>query len=359
MTDPRTAIQKLRHRAADLSDDLDALEALLAVDIPSSLNKIRFITEKVLQRLCKNHSVSWGQAEPTLERMIGPLIAADYIPKSIALHVRTIQTNTSPGSHYQDVPLSNSHVAIAQNALIEFVEWYYQQAEGKPAHSEPKKFLVGAPRISRRPLWLALAAAFCLACAGLVTFLVSKRPQENTPTNKREAAKVGSEPNKPEIGGRTPETKSGVADEGNPLASAKHPKGLLVELLSIKADTSEKLVIRWRYTNQTKQVVELVKEEGPFAVPLRSSETWLFYNDVHYREGRPEGATDLRQNILKDSDGKYEATPVRKGVKIGAGQTFEVWAKFPLPSRKVETISVHLADIEPFDDVRVPFTPSK
>jgi hypothetical protein len=356
MTVPRRTIQQLKQKVSDLSDDLDALEALLDVDIPSSLNKIRFITEKVLQRLCKKHAVSWGQAEPTLERMIGPLVAAECIPKAIALHVRTIQTNTSPGSHYQDVPLSPSHVAIAQNALVEFLQWYYEQSEGKPPTPELKKPAAGALRAPRRPLWLAAVAALCLLCVGLVALLILNRRQEIVPAGKHEPGPARSEP---ETLGKAPETKPAVADDGKPLAAAERPKGLLVELMSVKADKSEKLVIRWRYTNRGKQPIELVKGDGPFAVPLRSSASWLFYNDVHYQEGKAGGATAARQNILKDSDGKYEATPVRNGVTIGAGETFEVWARFPLPRRPVETITVQLPDIEPFEDVPFRFTPNK
>lgn len=354
MTVPRSTIQQLKHKVSDLSDDLDALEVLLKVDIPSSLNKIRFITEKILQRICKNHAVSWGQAEPTLERMIGPLIAADCIPKSIALYVRTIQTNTSPGSHYQDVPLSDSHVAIAQNALVEFLQWHYEQAEGKPTPSAPKEPPVGARRTSWRPSRLAAAAAFCLVGVGLAAFLIWNRRHEITPAGKREP-----EPAKPEVLVKTAEIKPTAVDDGKPLAAAKHPKGLLVELMSVKADKSERLVVRWRYTNQGRQPIELVQGDGPFAIPLRDSASWLFYNDVHYQEDKAESATTLRHNIRKDSGGRYEATPVYKGVKIGAGGTFEVWAKFALPNRNAETITVQLPDIEPFDNVPFRFTANK
>src|ERR1051326_4795091 len=102
MTDQRRQLQGLKIKLANLSADLESLEYLLEVDISSALNKVRFITEKVLYNLCTKKSISWGQAEPTLERMIGPLLSAGVIPKSIAIHVRTIQTNTSPGSHYQE-----------------------------------------------------------------------------------------------------------------------------------------------------------------------------------------------------------------------------------------------------------------
>lgn len=117
-------LHELRKTVAECCEEIESLEQLLQVDIPSSLNKIRFIAEKVLHTLCVRHAITWGQAEATLERMLGPLISQGVIPKNISVHVRTIQANSSPGSHYQESALSPSHAIIAQQALVEFLEWY-------------------------------------------------------------------------------------------------------------------------------------------------------------------------------------------------------------------------------------------
>jgi hypothetical protein len=115
----------------DLAEDLLALEQL-QVDVPSALNKIRYITEKVLHTVCVRGNVGWGQAEPTLERMLGPAVAGGLLPRSVAIHARTIQTNTSPGSHYQESALSESHAAIARQALAELLGWYAAWPDGRP-----------------------------------------------------------------------------------------------------------------------------------------------------------------------------------------------------------------------------------
>jgi hypothetical protein len=168
MTPIRNDLRRLKEKAADLAGDLRALEALVGIDdVPSSLNKIRFITEKVLQSLCKKYDVAWGQAEPTLERMIGPLVSAERIPKNVAVHVRTIQTNTSPGSHFQTSALSQAHVRIAENALVEFLEWWCRDSEGIDVE------LVGpddaGPGTSRRRTAsrLLLATAILAVCLAL------------------------------------------------------------------------------------------------------------------------------------------------------------------------------------------------
>jgi hypothetical protein len=111
----------------DLREDLDALQKLSELDIPSALNKIRFITEKVLHTLCTLNKVDWGQAEPTLERMLGPLVSTKCIRKDIGIHLRTIQSITSPGSHYQEARLATSHLDTAFIALAGFLEWYSKQ----------------------------------------------------------------------------------------------------------------------------------------------------------------------------------------------------------------------------------------
>jgi hypothetical protein len=129
----RILLPDLGRVPADVSEEIRSLERLSQGDVPSILNKIRFITEKVLYNLCVRSETSWGQADPTVERMLGPLVARGVIPRNVAVHVRTIQINASPGSHYQESALTRRHAVIAQEALMEFLEWYAQQ----PASSQP------------------------------------------------------------------------------------------------------------------------------------------------------------------------------------------------------------------------------
>ena len=123
----RISQQQVRQIAAAcrmVAEDLHVLQSLFSVDIPSALNKIRYVTEKILHILCTTSGTNCGEGEPTVERMIGPLTAEGVLPKSVAIHVRTVQANTSPGSHFQPSMLSEAHALIAEQALFELIEWF-------------------------------------------------------------------------------------------------------------------------------------------------------------------------------------------------------------------------------------------
>jgi CheY-like chemotaxis protein len=124
MSDIRQRLQAQGARLPELTEDLRALDRLFDTDVQSALNKVRVVAVKVLYRLCTAHGVSWGSAEPTLERMLGPLVSSGVLPKHVAVHVRTVQAHANFGSHFQESPPSPAHLSIAVNALAEFLTWY-------------------------------------------------------------------------------------------------------------------------------------------------------------------------------------------------------------------------------------------
>jgi tetratricopeptide (TPR) repeat protein len=193
MNDASRRLKLLEAKVEDLSSDIEMLRALLDRDHQSALNKMRYVTEKVLHRLCQQHAVTWGSGEPTLENMIGPLLAKRVIPKSVAIHVRTVQTNTSPGSHYQESPLGATHVLVAQMALVDFLEWYHGGAESSPATSKdsapalPSMTDVSASRKSRVPL-IAAGAVVSVAVVGGIIWFASKRDAALSAAPAKESA---------------------------------------------------------------------------------------------------------------------------------------------------------------------------
>ena len=153
---------------------------------------MRYVTEKVLHRLCSSHGVTWGKGEPTLERMIGPLLAQGVIPKNIGIHVRTIQTNASPGSHYQESSLSSAHVQVAQIALLDFLEWFYvQQEHGElPALPQQTAPSPATPAVRRTR---AGAIALTLGILLVVAVFASVALRTRTPTGPRAGVVLGVE----------------------------------------------------------------------------------------------------------------------------------------------------------------------
>ncbi len=135
-------LDRLERSLDEQASDLRLVRSYLA-DPHATLNKVRYITEGVLHRLCKQHGISWGKAEPTLENMFGPLVAGGVVPKNIGIHLRTIQTNASPGSHFQETPLTASHVNIALLALVDVLEWLLDEREPQLPAAAPRR----APRI--------------------------------------------------------------------------------------------------------------------------------------------------------------------------------------------------------------------
>ena len=197
MADIDERIRVLEEHVESLADDLRVLRTLVEHDHASALNKMRYITEKVLHHLCTDNDVKWGKADPTLERMIGPLVAKKIIPKNVAIHVRTIQTNASPGSHFQEEALTSTHVLIAQVALVDFLEWHAREplklgdsipsAASVPAAKRKK----AEPSGEGRPPWLVPAAVGAVVVAGVAAFVLLNDDGDET---EETTSVAGTEP---------------------------------------------------------------------------------------------------------------------------------------------------------------------
>ncbi len=227
-------LEKLGRDLPDLASDLRVLRGLLKEDTQSALNKMRFVVERALHDLSKTNDVSWGKQEPTVENMIGPLVAAKVIPRNVAIHVRTVQTNASPGSHFQEAPLDDAHVEVAKLALVQFLEWYRStkpEAAASPATSTDDAALakteVAVPRSTgdasvqtivasavkaehRRPPYVMIGAA--LALVGGAAWFVGVR---QTP------APGAGAPTTPSAAMGTPDTTS--SSSAAPAGSLREP----------------------------------------------------------------------------------------------------------------------------------------
>lgn len=193
-------LTRLERATDQLASDLRTLRQLAIQDHASALNKIRYLTEKVLHRLCSEHHVSWGEREPTLENMIGPLVAHGVVPRNVALHVRTIQSNASPGSHYQAQPLSVAHVEIATLALIEFLEWALEQPQEETPAAQERA--AATPPRARRTRWIVPSAAALIVVAAVLFTVQRDRPPP---------ARPAAAPANPGAAGDAPAARESVA----------------------------------------------------------------------------------------------------------------------------------------------------
>ena len=176
-------LEHLETKLAHFSKDLKVLQQLHSIQDPQAqLNKIRYISEGILQLLCKRYDVGWGKSEPTLERMIGPLRAKKILPAPIASHLRSIQSTTSPGSHYQMDKLSDSHVQIAMLALIELLDWYLSEIDEGESNPDVHLTQEDISPFKRNVLtkWYMLAMLLAIG----IVYTVAFRTPSNHPSHK-------------------------------------------------------------------------------------------------------------------------------------------------------------------------------
>jgi len=127
-------LKRLEKLMKDFREEIKVIISHSRIDIQTTLNKIRYTVEKMMYKLCEKNETFPGKQETTIENMIGPLVSAKIIPKSIGSHIRTIQNYTSPGSHYnKDVP-NNTQLLICMPALLEIMDWYVKLSGDEYSH---------------------------------------------------------------------------------------------------------------------------------------------------------------------------------------------------------------------------------
>jgi hypothetical protein len=143
------------------------------------------------------------------------------------------------------------------------------------------------------------------------------------------------------------------ADEPKPLATAKHPTGLIVEVLSATADdTVDKVKVVWRYRNPTKKGIRLVEPKSPFAVAGPPPHK-AFFDEIHYSSGKLSKMESYRHGVVRTVDGKYyDATDIRRlGILVPVGGSYEVFARFSKPVVKTDTIHLQLPEVSTFENL--------
>jgi hypothetical protein len=147
-------------------------------------------------------------------------------------------------------------------------------------------------------------------------------------------------------------------EAANPLATAKHENGLIVEILEVKADSNELLTIRWRYRNATNKNIELfaATPPAPWARNAPRNIPYHFYPAIYYVEGKFQSDKALKHYIVIEQGTKrrYAKAVGVAPVRLRPNQQFELWAKFSLPAAGGTTISLVLPGTPVIENLPLP-----
>jgi hypothetical protein len=148
---------------------------------------------------------------------------------------------------------------------------------------------------------------------------------------------------------RADETKT---ESNKPLATANHDTGLVVEVLEVKADEHEMLLIRWRYRNPTDKPIELLAKSPPIGAGPKKA----FLKNIYYVAGKLQTGEAHRMDIVTTDDGKdWRAKGLpRAAVVVGAKKDWEFWAYFGMPPKGNDTITLHLPGAPAIEGLAVP-----
>jgi hypothetical protein len=137
-----------------------------------------------------------------------------------------------------------------------------------------------------------------------------------------------------------------------PLATADHETGLVVEVLEVKPDEHEMLLIRWRYRNPTGKPIELLAKSPPIGAGPKTA----FLKNTYYIAGKLQTGEASRVDIVKTDDGKdWRAKGLpRAAVVVGAKKDWEFWAYFSMPPKGNDTITLHVPGAPAIEGLAVP-----
>jgi serine/threonine protein kinase len=223
---------------------------------------------------------------------------------------------------------------------------------------------VPAPRLNARRalprrLWMVVAAAGVVTLGLVGLALVPRAPPKDrlsTGTVQQDpVAEHPAHPGFPNESQPAPRSDPVVAGGDRPLASGKHDQGLIVEVLEVKPDDDELLLVRWRYRNPTPRTVELIAATPPFrGVDSPPNTAANFWASVFYRAGKSTPGRVSAQHVVEQGRSDLYAKDLgREAVRLRPEQEFEVWARFPLPPQSVRTITLYLLETAPLRDIPI------
>ncbi len=132
----------------------------------------------------------------------------------------------------------------------------------------------------------------------------------------------------------------------NPLAVEKHESGgVEVALIQVKRASGDTLNVRWRYHNGTQEEQTLFEGMSSWYTKYRlAADTYIL--DLENQK---------KHLVLRADDNPITSRTTHDygTLALEPGGTINAWAKFPAPPSTVETISVYISGVPPFEDIPI------
>lgn len=202
---------------------------------------------------------------------------------------------------------------------------------------------------SRRRLAVPVAVLSCgifaAACGG--TQPAERQPQEPV----GDAAEVGTPPAAPAapLTSAAPSGESAGARPAELTLQAEHEVGgVQVVMEDLHRASGDTVVARWRYRNESSEDKLLAQGSLSWYDSYRLSGAAYLIDPVNKK----------KYLVITDAEDRPLASQFRAAfgeLILPAGQDTVAWARFPAPPESVETLSVYLPRVPPFEDV--PITP--
>ena len=132
----------------------------------------------------------------------------------------------------------------------------------------------------------------------------------------------------------------------HPLAVGDHESGgVEVALIEVKRASGDTLNVRWRYHNGTPDEQTLFEESSTWYTKYRLAADTYFLDLINQKK-----------HLVLKAEGNpitSQTTHDYGTLTLAPDGTINAWAKFPAPPSTVETISVYISGVPPFEDIPI------
>lgn len=182
---------------------------------------------------------------------------------------------------------------------------------------------------------LFLGASLCIVGCGSDG---GSGDSSSSPASETQSSTVSETPSS------TPTTSP--TSEETPLAVGEHESGgVEVALIEVKRASGDTLNVRWRYHNGTQEEQTLFEGGSSWYTKYRlAADTYIL------------DLVNQKKHLVLTADGNpitSQTTHDYGTLTLDPDGTINAWAKYPAPPSTVETLSVYISGVPPFEDIPI------